>query len=139
MFKYITNFFSKKQSEDDKDKSHVEIGQDYETLAIRYLKKHGYKILQQNFHSRFGEIDIIAKNKEYTCFVEVKGRIDANYGDPQDFVIAEKIKRIRKTAAYYVMKHNLENTCLRFDVLSIVGDSTNYEIECCELNLYYHY
>ena len=66
------------------------IGTEYETLACEYLTRHGYQILCRNFRCRQGEIDIIARDRDYLVFIEVKYRRDEHEGDPAEAVDARK-------------------------------------------------
>ena len=98
-------------------------GSVYEQKAALELQRQGYKILEMNYHCKVGEIDIIAKDKEYLVFVEVKYRKNAKAGMPQEAVHFQKQKKISKTAAYYLMTHGYrDNVSVRFDVVSILGD-----------------
>lgn len=100
-----------------------QIGTDYEELAEKYLIEHGYNILQKNFRSRVGEIDIIAMDKEYYCFIEVKYRSTGSCGSALEAVTLAKQKVIRKVALYYMMINKLDEwTPCRFDVVAIDGD-----------------
>lgn len=89
-----------------------------ETCAVHFLKKQGYKILEKNFRTRFGEIDIVAKKNEYIVFVEVKLRKNNDFGGGASAVDARKQNRIKKTAAIYLSKFN-EEYPVRFDVVII--------------------
>lgn len=106
-----------------------QIGNIYENLAVQFLKNQGYKIIDRNFRSYFGEIDIIAREREYTCFIEVKGRKSDLFGEPQEFVINKKQQRIRRTAEYYAFKNKLQDTAMRFDVVSIIGIGKDAQIQ----------
>lgn len=98
------------------------IGQDNENAAAEYLKQQGYEILAQNFYTRMGEIDLIARDDEYLVFVEVKYRRSASAGYPEESVTRQKQQRIIRTARYYMLKNKItENTPCRFDVLAIEG------------------
>lgn len=98
------------------------VGTYYEGQAALYLKQQGYRILEQNFSSRCGEIDLIAKDGDTLVFVEVKYRSSASFGDPAEAVTAKKQEKIRKTARYYLCTHQLsEDTPCRFDVAAILG------------------
>ena len=100
-----------------------QIGSDYEQKARAYLVEMGYVILECNFHCRSGEIDIIAKDGEYLCFVEVKYRTTNSYGTPLEAVNARKQKQIRKVALYYMVRKGLhEWTPCRFDVIAFEGE-----------------
>lgn len=98
-------------------------GTSYEIKAEEYLLQNGYKILERNFRNRSGEIDIIAKDGEYFCFIEVKYRTTNDFGNPFEAVDYRKQNQIRKVANYYFMKNKLsEWTPCRFDVIGFVGE-----------------
>jgi len=73
-----------------------------EKKASSFLKSKGYKILCMNFRSRLGEIDIIAKDKDSICFIEVKTRRSSNFGLPKDSISKRKINHISRVALYYI-------------------------------------
>ncbi|MEW6097452.1 MAG: YraN family protein [bacterium] len=100
-------------------KQRIELGKQGEALALKYLKKHRYKILEQNYKSQFGEIDIIAKNKDVLAFIEVKTRKSTEFGLPQDSVDMRKQRQIAKVALDYLAKMNIQDTDCRFDVVAI--------------------
>ncbi len=104
-------------------------GKKSESEAISYLKKNGYKILEKNFRTRFGEIDIIAIEKDVIVFVEVKSRKSLNYGHPKESVDFRKQQKISKVALYYLKKNNLFDCSARFDVITIRSFGKNNEIE----------
>lgn len=89
-----------------------------EYRAAEYLRKKGYKILACNYHSRFGEIDIIARKKQILAFVEVKLRKDGQHGCAREFVGAQKQMRIRATAEMW-LSTNETDLQPRFDVIEI--------------------
>lgn len=89
-----------------------------EALAAEYLRRHRYEIVAAGYRSRFGEIDLIAKNRKYIVFVEVKLRKSAEFGRAMEFVDARKQSRIRTTATLYLAEN--ETTLQpRFDVIEI--------------------
>lgn len=96
------------------------IGSQYERMAAEYLEKQGVVILEQNYHARQGEIDIIGKDKDYLIFVEVKYRKNAESGDPAEAVTSWKQRHIRMTAQYYLYSHRYGDIPCRFDVVSIL-------------------
>mgnify|MGYP003291540742 CR=1 FL=1 len=98
------------------------IGSTYEQIAGTYLKEQGYEIIEYNFHSKNGEVDIIAKEQEYLVFVEVKYRKDCKKGHPLEAVSVAKQKRISKSALFYLQKKNIFGIPVRFDVVAILGD-----------------
>ena len=96
-------------------------GNDYERLAGKYLETQGYHILQYNFYTRGGEIDIVAMHEGYLVFVEVKYRKDASSGYPLEAISIQKQKKICRCALYYMKKHGLYDVPVRFDVVGILG------------------
>ncbi len=90
-----------------------------ENLTVKYLKKNGYKIVSQNFHSRYGEIDIIAVKNDILAFVEVKARAQNSLFKPREAVDYYKQNKIIKTAQLFMMAYN-SNIQPRFDVAEIV-------------------
>ncbi len=89
-----------------------------EALAAEYLRKKHYQIVACGYRSRFGEIDIIAKNRKYLAIVEVKLRKNADFAQAREFVHAKKQDRIRVTAEIYLSQHPT-NLQPRFDVIEI--------------------
>lgn len=103
------------------------LGSNYEHKAVEYLSKKGYLILECNYRTRSGEIDIVAKDGECICFVEVKFRTTNMYGNPLEAVDNRKQKQIRKIASIYLMKHGLtEWTPCRFDVIAFAGENLTH-------------
>ncbi|GDX40335.1 UPF0102 protein [Armatimonadota bacterium] len=98
------------------------LGQVGEALAQNYLKQHNCTVITTNYRSRFGEIDIIAKEEDCYVFVEVKTRSSKRFGSPLEAVTFRKRQRLWLTAQDWVGKHNLgvEEPAFRFDVLSII-------------------
>lgn len=97
-----------------------ETGKIQEERACGYLTAKGYEILERNFYSRFGEVDIIAKQGGTFVFVEVKYRSSTRIAAPEEAVGFKKRRRIIKTADYYRLKHRIpDDIPCRFDVLSI--------------------
>ena len=101
------------------------LGRQGEDLAAKYLKKHGYKIVERNFKTPFGEADLIARKGETYCFVEVKTRSGDGFGAPAEAVDARKQERYHKIAQYYCAMLHREIDC-RFDVASIEGGALEY-------------
>ena len=96
----------------------ADIGAFGEDFTVKYLKKQGYKILMRNFHSRFGEIDIIASKKDIIAFVEVKTRSEDAIFSPREAVDYHKQQKCIKTAQYYLIQYACD--CQpRFDVSEI--------------------
>ena len=89
-----------------------------EDAACAHLVKKHYKIVGRNFTCRFGEIDIIAQNRRYVVFAEVKLRKDASHGAAMEFVTPAKQRRVITAAEFWLMQHR---TTLqpRFDVIEV--------------------
>ncbi|MGV8980282.1 YraN family protein [Clostridium sp.] len=102
-----------------------DIGALGEQISENYLKNLGYKILEMNFKCKCGEIDIIALNKDYICFIEVKTRYGTKYGIPAESVFFSKQKKIYKTAEVYILYKNIINFNFRFDVMEVTLNSEN--------------
>lgn len=95
-------------------------GTQWEKIAESFLRARGLKLLQRNFSSRFGEIDLVMEDEKTVVFVEVKYRKSNHHGSGADAVTFHKQGRISRTAAWYLAKnpHRAEQIC-RFDVISI--------------------
>ena len=91
-----------------------------EKIAIRYLKRHGYKIFETNFRVKCGELDIIAKRGEYICFIEVKTRSSSVFAQPFEGVDYFKQIKLKKCAEIWLCMHGLSDVLCRFDVVSIL-------------------
>ena len=89
-----------------------------EALAAEYLRKKRYQILSTNYRSRFGEIDLIAANRKYLVFVEVKLRKSDSFANAFEYVDTRKQDRIRTTASFYLAEFPTEQQP-RFDVIEI--------------------
>ncbi len=109
-----------------------EKGQLAEKAAAKHLKRCGYKIVEQNYFSRFGEIDIIAEKDEYLIFVEVKFRKSNAFGGGAAAVDRRKQERIKKTAMLYLQKYR-EEPSVRFDVVVITSADEKIRKEDVEI------
>ncbi len=125
--KFIEKLLSKNLSENNMKA--VSIGRLGEETAVKILKKNGYEIIERNYRAKFGEIDIIAHDGEYTCFVEVKLRKNDEFGSPGDFIDEHKRNRIIKTAQYYAVKKQIYDTPIRFDAVLLTGNGRKYKAE----------
>lgn len=95
-----------------------DLGTKGEELAVKYLKGKGFKIIEKNFRAPFGEIDIIAEDRDTLVFIEVKTRTDDSFGLPFEAVDARKRERMRRIALLYLKNLGKERPA-RFDVISI--------------------
>jgi putative endonuclease len=101
-----------------------EKGHQFELIAAAYLRNSlDYDILEMNYAKKTGEIDIIGREGNILCFIEVKYRKTSLYGSPEEAVSISKQLKIRKTAQFYLWEQDLpEDTEIRFDVVSILGN-----------------
>ncbi|MCK4881465.1 MAG: YraN family protein, partial [Candidatus Omnitrophica bacterium] len=96
----------------------TQLGQAGEDAAVAFLEREGYQILRRNFRNKFGEIDIIAKDRDTVCFVEVKTRTSEAYGSPFESVTKSKQRKIIYVALSYLNAQGREEANVRFDVVS---------------------
>jgi putative endonuclease len=108
---------------------HQKFGEKSENLAVWYLKQNGYKIIEQNYRNRMGEIDIIARDKKTIVFVEVKSRRSIRYGSPKLAVTPKKQRTISMVALYYLKTTKQTDAKARFDVVAITSNRDEPQIE----------
>lgn len=116
---------------------HNELGKFGEELAVEFLQKNGYDILETNWIFQKAEIDIIAQKDKTLAVVEVKTRSSTDFGLPQDFVKPSKIKLLVKAINEYIVSNDLETT-VRFDIIAINKEGNTYKIEHIE-DAFYHF
>ncbi len=99
-------------------------GQEGEERAIEYLQNNGYRIVERNFRTRNGEIDIIAIDESLSpkelVFVEVKTRFSDSFGDPLEAITYYKMKALRRTALFYQVRHPKLPQILRLDAVAVI-------------------
>lgn len=106
-----------------------EKGIEGESVAVDFLKANGYKILERNFTTKCGEIDIIARKKSSIVFVEVKTRTSDNFGTPSEAVDRRKLNKLTSVANQYIQKTKLKNFSFRFEIVSITKKDDNWHCE----------
>lgn len=100
-------------------------GKTGEDLAVRYLETHGYRVLDRNYTTDVGEVDIFVTDEKTLVAVEVKSRLSLEYGTPAEAVGHEKIKKISQVTAQYIKQYRLFDVPVRFDVVEVyLGDKT---------------
>lgn len=105
------------------------IGKQGEAVAKKYLENKGYKIIDEHYCLKGGEIDLIAKQGEFLVFVEVKARTSDEFGLPEEAVNYFKQKSLAKAIKYYLWKNKITNKNIRFDVIGIkLNGNENPEI-----------
>ena len=101
------------------------VGKEGEDIAVDFLKKSGYRIVQRNYKNKLGEVDIIARDKETLSFIEVKTRTSLAFGYPQEAITQAKQRQLNKVALSYLKQYNLLHTSARFDIVSILLDNNH--------------
>lgn len=101
----------------------LELGRRGEDAAVDFLKRKGYKVLERNYRNKLGEIDVIAKDSNTLCFIEVKTRTNFKFGYPQEAITTFKQRKINRVALSYLKQYNLLNISARFDIISVVFDN----------------
>ena len=102
------------------------IGESGERIAARFLRQNEYQLLEQNFTSRYGEIDIIALKADCVVFVEVKARTSDSFGLPEASVTPAKLERIQNTALLWLQAHPEAPEDWRIDVIAIRMDGKQH-------------
>lgn len=101
-----------------------------EDIAAKYLETHGYRILDRNFTTDVGEVDIFATDEKTLVAVEVKSRLSLKYGTPAEAVGHDKMRKISQVTSQYIKKFRLFGVPVRFDVIEVyLTDNTVNHIE----------
>lgn len=111
----------------------LQFGRNGELAAIKFLKKKGYRILEKNFRSKVGEIDVIAEQAGVIVFIEVKARSDHEFGHPFEALTPAKQKKIIQTAQSFLARKRITDKPMRFDVVALTSDpADSWKIELLE-------
>lgn len=103
------------------------VGTDGESRAAAFLREQGVTLLERNYRSRNGEIDLIGRDGEYLVFFEVKYRSGADMGHPEEAVGVAKQRRICRVADYYRLVRGLpQQTAVRYDVVALEGEQIRW-------------
>ena len=116
---------------------HNDLGALGEAIAIEYLLKNNYKIVEKNWRFKKAEVDIIALKDNILAIIEVKTRSTDFFGNPQDFVYQKKINLLVEAVNEYVISHDLDVE-VRFDIIAIVKKQHSTEIKHLE-DAFYHF
>ena len=116
---------------------HNELGKLGEELAVEFLQKNGYEILETNWVFQKAEVDIIAKKENILAIVEVKTRSSLDFGLPQDFVKPKKIQLLVKAVNEYVISNNLDIE-VRFDIIAVYKEGKSFAMEHL-IDAFYHF
>ncbi|WP_035669163.1 YraN family protein [Flavobacterium sp. 83] len=116
---------------------HNELGKLGEEIAVEYLQKDGYIILETNWTFQKAEIDILAQKENILAVIEVKTRSSIEFGLPQDFVKPKKIQLLVKAVDAYVSKKDIDVN-VRFDIIAIHKEGKSFVIEHL-IEAFYHF
>jgi len=116
---------------------HNELGKLGEELAVEFLRKEGYEILETNWRFQKAEIDIISQKEKTLAIVEVKTRSSLEFGLPQDFVKPKKIQLLVKAVNEYVVSKDLD-VDVRFDIIAVHKEGKSFVIEHLK-DAFYHF
>jgi putative endonuclease len=105
------------------------LGRKGESLAASYLRDLGWEVLERNYRTRLGEIDLVCRNHDTIVFVEVKTRTSSEVARPDQSVTQRKQAKLRRLVEEYLVKHNLEYSDVRFDVLGVTLSHNRPEFE----------
>jgi putative endonuclease len=97
------------------------VGQRGEIAAVAALRRRGYEVIERNFRTPAGEIDVIAEEGGVLCFIEVKWRRTAELGHPAEAVTPEKRRRLARAAEWYLAREDRRGSICRFDVVAILA------------------
>ncbi len=107
---------------------HNELGRKGEEEAVRYLRSKGYRIVQRNWRYQGFEVDIVAETADFLVFVEVKTRITAQFGHPEDFVGKTKMRSMVEPADCFIKEHDSDKP-VRFDIIGLVWNGREFALE----------
>lgn len=99
--------------------NNIEKGKLGEKIALKYIISKGGKVVERNYRTKMGEVDLIAKLNGELVFIEVKSRKNVDYGYPSESVDYKKKRRITNVAKYYILDNSLDDLSIRFDVIEI--------------------
>lgn len=105
------------------------LGRVGEKKAVEFLKEKGYTVLETNYKTHIGEIDAIVKDGEYVVFVEVKTRLNDEFGSPSEAVTRKKQEKYFKVASEYLRFKKITDSLCRFDVVEIENGQINHIID----------
>ena len=114
-------------------------GKKGEDIAVKYLETHGYRILDRNYTTEIGEVDIFATDEHTLISVEVKSRLSLEYGTPAEAVGYEKIKKISQVTAQYIKRFRLFGVQVRYDIIEVYleNNTVNHIINAFDSYLNY--
>ena len=110
---------------------HNELGRKGEEAAVNCLKRKGHRVLERNWSFSGYEIDIISEYEEFIVFVEVKTRSSVEWGNPENAVTEQRMRRMIRAASHYLKINHIDKPA-RFDIVTVIGKEQNFEQEHIE-------
>ena len=109
----------------------MELGDEGEQAAVDLLEATGYRVVARNFRCARGEVDVVAERGDLLCFVEVRARSSAAWGDPSQTVSWAKQRKVTRAALHYLFEHGGggQDRMIRFDVVSVLGRGPKAQVE----------
>jgi putative endonuclease len=104
-----------------------------EDAACRILQNKGFRIIDRNYATHYGELDIIAEDGPFLVFVEVKSRVSHSYGNGLESITRVKRKHLSKAALSYVVRKGIRDRSCRFDVISLKLDAAGNVVDCIHI------
>ena len=105
------------------------LGSKGENLAASYLRDQGWEIIERNYRTRLGEIDLVCRDHDTVVFVEVKTRTPTDFARPDQSVTQRKQAKLRRLVEEYLVAHHIESSDVRFDVLGVTLGSGRPEFD----------
>ncbi len=105
--------------------SRQRLGRWGEDLAVSYLEKEGYSIIERNFRTRYGEVDVVASKGGQVIFIEVRTKSSDAYGGPEESITARKREHLMLAAQEYLQSNGLEDSSWRIDLVAVQVDRRN--------------
>lgn len=113
-----------------KQPAHLRQGRDAEDRACEHLARHGLTLIERNYRTPFGEIDLIMQHQQTVVFVEVRYRRSQEYGSPAETIDLRKQAKLRTTAVHYLQRHkSVARKACRFDVVAVTGSAPDERIQ----------
>ena len=113
-------------------KQTMQIGKTGEKQAAQYLEEKGVIVLTMNYHTPYGEIDIIGKKEEMVIFCEVKTRTSKDFGFPEESITAKKKNALINSSLFYLQENDLLNSPWRIDVIAILKKDHSIQYDWIE-------
>ena len=105
------------------------LGNNFEDLACQYLWCLGYQIMERNYYTRYGEIDIVAEKDNVVVFCEVRGLLESNYQKTAEELLPyRKLSRFRRNAQYWLDRNEIFDVDAQLDFIGIIGKNNFFEV-----------